>query len=97
VSCRGSPVKIALCFIFLSTIAGAALAGEKCDVPVSEWQPREALKTKLESEGWHVQSIKARDGCYEADAVDGRGTTVDAYFNPKTLERVGGNAVAIRG
>jgi hypothetical protein len=51
----------------------------------------------LESEGWHVQSIKAKDGCYEADAIDKQGATVGAYFNPKTLERVSGNAVATRG
>jgi hypothetical protein len=90
-------VKIVFCFIFLATAAGTALAGGKCDVPVSEWQPREALKAMLESEGWHVQSIKAKDGCYEADAIDKQGATVGAYFNPKTLERVSGNAVATRG
>lgn len=90
-------MKIVFCSILLATIAGAALAGEKCDVPVSEWQPREVLRAKLESEGWHVQSIKAKDGCYEADAVDGQGAAVDAYFDPKTLKRILGHAVATRG
>ncbi len=72
----------------LSFAVGPVLAGEKCDVPVSEWQPREALESKLEANGWHVHSIKARDGCYEAVAVDAQGSAVQAVFNPKTLERV---------
>ena len=68
---------------------GSALAGEKCDVPVAEWQPREVLEAKLEANGWHVRSIKARDGCYEAVAVDAQGSAVEADFNPKTLEPIG--------
>lgn len=74
--------------LMLTVVGGPSLAGEKCDVPVSEWQPREALESKLEAGGWHVNSIKARDGCYEAVAVDAQGATVQAVFNPKTLERV---------
>lgn len=70
---------------------GSALAGEKCDVPVSEWQPREVLEAKLEADGWHVQSIKARDGCYEAVAVDAQGSAIEADFNPKTLEPIADN------
>ena len=85
----GTPVKTVIYPILLLTVAGSpALAGEKCDVPVSEWQPREVLESKLEADGWHVRSIKARDGCYEAVAVDARGRTVQAVFNPKTLERI---------
>ena len=72
----------------LTIACGTALAGEKCDVPVSEWQPREALESKLAAVGWHIRSIKARDGCYEAVGVDAEGSIVQAVFNPKTLERV---------
>lgn len=74
--------------VALVVASSPVLSGEKCDVPVSEWQPREALKSKLTADGWHVHSIKARDGCYEADAVDAHGISVQAVFNPKTLERV---------
>jgi hypothetical protein len=74
----------------LTIPAGAALAAEKCDVPVADWQPREALETKLKSDGWEVRSIKTEDGCYEAYAIDAKGEKVEAYFNPKTFERVGG-------
>lgn len=75
--------------VFLNMIvAGAALAGEACDVPVAEWRPREALQAKLEADGWVVRSIRAEDGCYEASAVDPRGSVVEAHFNPKTFDRV---------
>jgi hypothetical protein len=68
--------------------AGAAFAGEKCDVPVAQWQPREALQAKLVAKGWQVRSIKNEDGCYEAYAIDANGNKVEAYFDPKTLEPV---------
>ena len=51
-----------------------------------EWQPREALQKKLESEGWKVRRIKTEDGCYEAYALDSNGHRVEAYFDPKSLE-----------
>ncbi|MCP1335117.1 PepSY domain-containing protein [Futiania mangrovi] len=67
---------------------GAAFASDKCDVPMSEWQPREALQKKLEEQGWQVRKIKTDDGCYEAYAIDDKGQRVEAYFNPKTFEMV---------
>ena len=68
--------------------AGTAFASDKCDVPMSEWQPREALQKKLEDQGWQVRKIKTDDGCYEAYAIDDKGQRVEAYFNPKTFEMV---------
>lgn len=73
---------------------GAAFAGEKCNVPVAEWQPREALQAKLEAAGWKVRSVKTEDGCYETKAIDAKGNRVEAYFNPKTLDQVGANESA---
>lgn len=71
------------------TLSGAALAGERCNVPASEWQTRDALQTKLTASGWDVRSIKTEDGCYEAYAIDADGKRVEAYFDPKTLDRLG--------
>ena len=75
----------------LLTVAGLgqALAANKCDVPADQWQPREALQTKLEKEGWTVRKIKTEDGCYEAYAIDAKGKRMETLFNPKTLEAVG--------
>ncbi len=53
-------------------LAGAAAASEKCSVPMTDWQPREALQTKLEGEGWKVRSIRSEDGCYEAYALNAK-------------------------
>lgn len=67
----------------------AALASEDyCNVPMSEWQPREALRQKLEGEGWKVRSIKTDDGCYEVYAIDAEGRRVEALYNPRNLELV---------
>lgn len=84
-------MKIGLIAALIGTLAlaGTAHAGEKCDVPRAEWQPREALAGKLKDMGWDVRSLKTEDGCYEVYAVDAKGEKVEAYFNPKTLERVG--------
>ena len=69
--------------------AGSALAAaNRCDAPVTEWQPREALQQKLESEGWKVTRIKTEGGCYEVYAIDDKGKKVETYFNPKTFEPV---------
>ncbi|MCX7303556.1 MAG: PepSY domain-containing protein [Hyphomicrobiales bacterium] len=65
-----------------------ATAGERCDVPLADWKPREALREKLMAQGWEVRSIQTEDGCYDAYVVDRKGNEVEAYFNPKTLERV---------
>lgn len=67
---------------------GSAQAAEKCNVPAGQWQPREALEAKLKADGWQIRSIKTEDGCYEAYAIDAQGKKVEAYFNPKTFERV---------
>lgn len=69
--------------------ASAALAdSDRCNVPMAEWQPVEALQQKLEADGWKVRRIKTDDGCYEAYAVDDKGRRVEAYFNPKSFDLV---------
>ncbi|WP_377291674.1 PepSY domain-containing protein [Rhizobium sp. SG2393] len=69
-------------------LAGTAAASEKCSVPMADWQPREALQTKLEGQGWTVRSIRSEDGCYEAYALNAKGEKVEAYFDPKTFVAV---------
>ncbi|MCB1469907.1 MAG: PepSY domain-containing protein [Rhizobiaceae bacterium] len=80
-----------LLVLSLSAFAASSsfvLAASKCDVPLSDWKPREELQAKLKAEGWEVRSIKTEDGCYEAYAMDANGKRVEAYFNPQTFERV---------
>ena len=65
---------------------GVAGAAERCEIPLSDWQPREALKAELEEHGWRVRSIKSEDGCYEAAAIDDSGRRVIARFDPHSFE-----------
>jgi hypothetical protein len=60
----------------------------ECKVPAKEWQPKEALASKLEKEGWTIRKLKVDNGCYEVYGFDAQGKKRETYFNPKTLEVV---------
>lgn len=66
--------------------AGTALAEEGCFVPMSDWQPREAVAKLAESRGWTVRRIKIDDGCYEIDGRDTAGKRIEVTVHPATLE-----------
>lgn len=66
--------------------AGAALADEGCSVPMTDWQPREAVVKFAESKGWKMRRIKIDDGCYEVIGRDATGHRLEATLNPATLE-----------
>ncbi|QMV01053.1 PepSY domain-containing protein [Devosia sp. D6-9] len=68
--------------------AAPAFAAEACTVPADKWQPEDALKSKLEGEGWTVRQIKKDQGCYEAYAMKGDGSRMEALFDPATLAPV---------
>ena len=72
-------------------VAPAAIvrADERCAVPLADWQPREALKARLERDGWSVVKIRADDGCYKVLAIGPDGVRQKTRFDPATLERVG--------
>ncbi len=75
-----------LAVAFLTALGtGAAIASEGCNVPKTEWQPRENLIKKLEADGWKIKRIKTEAGCCEAYAIDGKGNRVEASFDPKTF------------
>ncbi len=72
---------------------GAAFAHAHGDVkcpasPKSEWRPHTELERKLVAEGWTIRRMVAADTCYEVYAKDPKGQRIEAFFNPKTLERV---------
>ena len=68
--------------------AGPAMAGPRCNVPLADWQPREALERKLSAEGWTVVSIRSDDGCYKVKATNPRGEHLEAKYDPESLELV---------
>jgi hypothetical protein len=64
---------------------GAAIADDDCSVPMTDWQPREAVQRMAEKQGWAVRRIKIDDGCYEIDGRDASGRTIGATVDPATL------------
>lgn len=74
----------------LLSMTGTALARERCDVPQDQWQPQAALEKKLTAMGWDIKRIKHEEGCYEVYALDADGQRREVYFDPATLESVGG-------
>lgn len=72
----------------LSTAAGATGMATCDSGPKEGWQATSKLETMLKEKGWTVRRIKVDGGCYEVYALDDKGTRVEAYFHPVTLEPV---------
>ncbi len=63
-------------------------AGPHCNVPMADWQPRDALQEKVRAQGWTISRIKTDDGCYKVYGTNEKGQSVKAKFNPGTLEKM---------
>ena len=62
----------------------------RCEaVPKEEMRPQMDLQRKLTGEGWKVRQIKNFNGCYEVYGFDEKGQRAEAFFDPKTFEKVG--------
>jgi hypothetical protein len=75
----------------LSLLAGAAMAhgNVACPaMPKEEKRGQMELQKKLEAEGWKVRQVKNFNHCYEVYGFDAQGKKAEAFFNPKTFERV---------
>jgi len=74
---------------FLALVLAIACAGSAaahyCAAPLADWQPREALQKKLETDGWSDIAIRIEDGCYLAHASNARGERLHGKFDPVTL------------
>ena len=77
--------------LLLLSTAGAAFAHGNVSCPVvpkEEKKPQMELQRKLEAEGWKVRKVQNYNNCYEVYGFDDKGTKVEAFFDPKTLDRV---------
>ena len=71
---------------FMATLpASAALADDDCFVPMTNWQPREAVAQLAAGQGWVMRRIKIDDGCYEIDGRDAQGHAIEVTIHPGTL------------
>lgn len=69
----------------LALIATPALAGDDCAVPMTDWQPREAVMKFAAEQGWDLRRIRIDDGCYEVTGRDAEGRVIEVKLNPATL------------
>lgn len=69
----------------LALIAGPALAGDDCAVPMTDWQPRDAVVKLAAEQGWDLRRIRIDDGCYEVIGRDAEGRAIEVKLNPATL------------
>ncbi|MBS0468682.1 MAG: PepSY domain-containing protein [Proteobacteria bacterium] len=85
------PLLHAIAAVALSASAGTAFSHGKVECPPhpkSEWRPHTELEQKLIKEGWTIRRMEKTDSCYEVYAKTPDGKRVEAFFDPKTLERV---------
>lgn len=69
----------------LVLVATPALAGDDCAVPMTDWQPREAVVKLAEESGWDLRRIRIDDGCYEVTGRDAKGRSIEVKLDPATL------------
>ena len=82
---------LSLVILLLAGSATTAFGHGKVQCPVvakEEKKPQMDLQRKLEGEGWRVRQVKNYNGCYEVYGYDGKGQKAEAFFHPKTFERV---------
>lgn len=71
--------------------ADVALADGKVSCPAtqrSERRPPAELTAKLKNQGWVVRKMQMFNNCYEVYGFDENKKPVEAFFDPRTLERV---------
>jgi hypothetical protein len=84
-------MKRLLATLALTAMTGTAFAhgAVSCPaVPKEEKKGQMELQKKLEGEGWKVRRVQNFNGCYEVYGFDNTGKKAEAFFNPKTFERV---------
>lgn len=84
-------MKRLLTALALAAVAGASFAHGNVSCPALPKEEKKGqmdLQKKLEGEGWKVRKVQNYNGCYEVYGFDGDGKKAEAFFNPKTFERV---------
>jgi hypothetical protein len=68
--------------------AAQARDHDDCEAPVSQWQPRDAIRDMARQKGWRIDRLKIDDGCYEVRGEDADGRRFKAKIDPVTLDVV---------
>ena len=73
------------------TAADVALADGNVSctaTPRAERKPATQLTKMLKEQGWSIRKLQIFNNCYEVYGIDDKGRKAEAFFNPKTFERV---------
>jgi hypothetical protein len=83
------PIALGVLLASLAAAGTAAAHGNiSCDVPRAERRPAVELQKELQRQGWTVRKLERLNGCYEVYGYDANGKKVEAFFDPKTFERL---------
>ena len=89
-SARLSGLGLAAGLVFLMALPATGLAQSRdphCFAPMRNRMPVGLLRQQLDQQGWQVQSIRLKYGCYVVQALDANGEQVRAHFDPRFLWR----------
>jgi len=78
---------LACAFFPLLSLSSAADSSD-CFVPMTNWQPRQAIIELATSNSWKIRRIKIDDGCYEIYGWDKDGNEIEVKLMPDTLDIV---------
>ena len=88
-SIYASLLSVAVLATGLGGITAVQAHGEvSCEVPRKERQPSVRLQKQLKQAGWKVHKMQVYNGCYEVYGFDEKGNSVEAFFDPRTLQRI---------
>ena len=81
-------IRLAALLAILAPASAWAHGDVSCTEPRADWKARVELQKKLKGAGWTVRDIRITNGCYEVYGFDQKDAKVEAFFNPRTFERV---------
>ncbi|PSC06315.1 PepSY domain-containing protein [Alsobacter soli] len=79
------PLAVAVAAGAVSSIpaAQASSLGRPCtSAPENQWLSLDALKAKVEGQGYKVQKAKLKAACGEVYALDAKGARVELFLDP---------------
>lgn len=79
---------LAILVLLMATAPAARAEEDECNVPMADWQPRDAVVRVATGRGWTVRRIRIDDGCYEVHGMDAQGRPIEATLDPATLELI---------
>lgn len=76
---------VPLVAVTLLSVSAAALAGDDCHRPMTEWRPREAVMSHVAGLGVTADHLRIDDGCYEVRGRDSDGNQLRLKLDPASL------------